>query len=121
LIEPPAKADFEVPYLLYRPDTNSTYERPLFVKPLNNSPVSDRSALQDQLIGGPTAARHPTLVGARANAYPGIVPGFQRPPEDGPDYIQTLALPSYRSELFEESDRLDAIATDEFPAAETNR
>ncbi|MFC7043766.1 hypothetical protein ACFQJB_13675 [Halonotius sp. GCM10025705] len=92
------------------------YERPLYVKPHNHPEAADRDALREQLIGGLTAARHPTFVGARRNGYPGIVPGFPRTPNDGPDYIQTLALPSYRSELFDESYQLDSIATETFSA-----
>lgn len=121
LIEPDEGAEFNYPYLLYRPDADRDYERPLYVKPHNSPEAKNREALREQLIGEPTAARHPTFVGARRNRYPGIIPGFPRTPNDGPDYIQTMSLPSYRSELFSERYRLEGISTEEFSAESLKR
>ncbi len=102
--------DFELPYLLYRPESRDDSERPLYVK-THNSPDS---ATTDELIGGPTVMRRPDLAGAVANRFPAIVPGFPRTPNDGPDYIQSLTLPSYKSDLVGRAYKLDDISNDSF-------
>jgi len=111
-------AGFSLPYLLYRPDVSTDVERPLYVVPNNNSPVTNREELIGQLTSTLDSS---TFAGARRNGYPGIIPGFPRTPNDGPDYIQTLALPSYRSELLDERYRLDNLATDAFDADSLKR
>jgi hypothetical protein len=79
--------DFELPYLLYRPESRDDSERPLYVKTHNSLDSATTDELIEQLIGGPTVMRRPDLAGAVANQFPAIVPGFPRTPNDGPDYI----------------------------------
>ena len=106
--------DFELPYLLYRPESRDDSERPLYVKTHNSPDSATTDDLIEQLIGGGTVMRRPDLAGAAANRFPAIVPGFPRTPNDGPDYIQSLTLPSYKSDLVRSGYKLDDISNDSF-------
>jgi hypothetical protein len=110
VIEADPDAGFHLPYLLYVPDSDGDVARPLYVQPHNDLPVETRAELINQLA---TAALGPAV----ELGFPAIVPGFPRTPNDGPDYIQSLALPSYRPGEFD-NDRydLEGIATEEFTA-----
>lgn len=118
LVEADPEAGFYHPYLLYRPNLKQDSERPLYVEPLNAPAVSDRKELHNQLI---SSLDGKTFAGARRNEYPGIIAGFPRTENDGPDHIQTLTLPSYRPELFTSHYRLDNLATKEFSAKSLTR
>ncbi len=118
IIEPDPDSGFYHPYLLYYPDVSRTFERPLYVEPLNNREATSRKDVIRQLV---STVGGPVFAGARQNGYPGIIPGFPRTPNDGPDYIQTLALPSYRSELFSENYQLNELATESFSAESLTR
>ena len=118
IIDPDPAAGFYHPYLLFIPDVNKTTERPLYVEPLNSLEATDRGQLDRQLVN---SYQDKKFAGARRNGYPGIVAGFPRTPNDGPDYIQTLALPSYQSELFSDKYQLDEIAIDAFSAKSLRR
>jgi PGF-CTERM protein len=113
IIEANPDAGFYYPYLLYRPNVSETFERPLYVEPLNSRSAANREELVSQIVNRYNGS---LFAGARQNEYPGIIPGFPRTPDDGPDTIQSLALPSYRSELLFENYKLEDIATEEFPA-----
>ena len=118
LIEPDPDAGFYLPYLLYIPDVDQSYERPLYVEPLNSLNTTDREKLDKQLIN---AHRDETFAGARRNGYPGIVAGLPRPPNDNLDLIQGLNLPSYGPEIVHESDTLADIATEAFSVESLTR
>ena len=118
LIEPDPDAGFYLPYLLYIPDVDQSYERPLYVEPLNSLNTTDREKLDKQLI---TAHRDETFAGARRNGYPGIVAGLPRPPNDNQDLVQGLNLPSYGPEIVHESDTLADIATEAFSVESLTR
>lgn len=112
IIEADPDAGFHYPYLLYRPDASRSFERPLFVQPHNSEPATSQRELINQLIN---TSKGGLFAVARENNYPGLIPGFPRTPNDGPDTIQTLALPTYKSELLDENYQLEDIATEEFP------
>ena len=118
IIEPDPDAGFYLPYLLYIPDVDQSYERPLYVEPLNSLNTTDREKLDKQLIN---AHRDETFAGARRNGYPGIVAGLPRPPNDNQDLIQGLNLPSYGPEIVHESDTLADIATEAFSVESLTR
>ena len=118
IIEANPQAGFRLPYLLYQPEVSGDIERPLYVKPNNDTAVTTREELVTQLI---TAVDSAPFAGAVQNGFPGIIPGFPRTSNDGPDYIQTLTLPSYKSELISPNYRLDNLATDAFNADKLRR
>ncbi len=118
VIDPDPNAGFYLPYLLYTPDVDQSYERPLYVEPLNSLNTTDRKKLDKQLI---KAYRDETFVGARRNGYPGIVAGLPRPPNDNQDLVQSLNIPSYGPEIVHESDTLADIATEAFSVESLTR
>ena len=118
IIEPDPDNGFHHPYLLYIPDVDHAYERPLYVEPLNVLETKDRSQLDRQLIN---SYQGQLFAGARRNRYPGIVAGFPRPPDDHTDIIQSLVLPSYRSDLLYENNQLEDVATEEFSVESLTR
>lgn len=121
LIEPTESNDFNFPYVLYRPDVSENTTLPLCIRPHNSTSVRTQRGLNSQLIGENSPVYSELFSMATENQFPGIIPGFPRTPNDGPDVIQTLALPSYRSELISSSYRLDAIATNDFSAQSLER
>lgn len=113
IVDPQPDAGFELPYVLYRPDTPADPPRPVLVFPLNGPPVETDAELRTQLRD---VVRRPLLAPARELGLPAIVPGIPRTPDDGPDWVQSLALPSRGDDGI-----LERIATDAFPAASLER
>lgn len=121
LIEPDESSEFNFPYILFNPDLNKEITVPLCIKPHNAPAVRTEKALKNQLTGDNSPAYGSLFSIATENKFPGIIPGFPRTPNDGPDLIQTLALPSYRSDLLPDNYQLKSIATDDFTAQSLNR
>lgn len=113
IVEPDPEAGFSNPYLLYQPDQRSESEQPLFVLPLNGPSVETQEELRSELQ---RRINHPLFQIARLLELPALVPGLPRTPDDGPDFIQSLALPSLG-----DGDRLKHAATDKFPASSLER
>lgn len=105
-------AGFQQPYLLYKPETRFNTARPLYVHPHNRPPVRTRDELITQME---QAAKGPFFVAKRLG-LPGLLPGIPRLPDDGPDLMQTLALPTIQADGY-----LEDIAIDEFPAESLER
>lgn len=113
VIDPDPDAGFRLPYALYRPDSQYSDPRPLFVQPLNSPDIRSEDDLVSELRNTVTD----DLFGpARELELPGLVPALPRTPNDGGDRIQALHLPSLRSDA-----SLDDIATDAFPAESLRR
>lgn len=113
IIEPDRDAGFHLPYLLYKPGTRTNTVRPLFVLPHNSPSASSRDELRDQVK---QAARGPLFRPAVDLRLPGLIPAFPRLPDDGLDLVQSLALPTFRSDNY-----LEEIATADFPADSLRR
>lgn len=120
IIEADPDAGFSHPYLLYRPDTVPESAQPLFVLPHNSRSVSTQTDLLGQVR---EAALGSLFEPADTLGLPGLIPAFPRPPNDGGDLIQSLALPdvesTYASDGSENS--LDELATEAFPAESLER
>lgn len=115
LIEPDSEAGFSYPYFLFKPQPAPDTARPLYVEPHNASEVSTRSELRTQVRGDARSyLRPPNELG-----LPRLIPAFPRPPDDGPDFIQSLGLISYRSD--ESTYSLQEISSEEFPTASLKR
>lgn len=112
LVAADSESGFDYPYLLYRPETRQHTARPLFVQPHNSLPATSRDELVEQLYG--RAERY--LRSAIELSLPGLVAGFPRTPEDGGDYVQSLAL-----EMLDTEAKREAVATDAFPAETLDR
>lgn len=106
------ESGFQQPYLLYKPETRFNTTRPLYVHPHNRPPVRTRDELITQME---QAAKGPFFV-AKQLGLPGLLPGIPRLPDDGPDLMQTLALPTIQADGY-----LEEIAIDEFPAESLER
>ncbi|MFC6616115.1 hypothetical protein ACFQAS_14470 [Halopenitus salinus] len=103
LVEADPDSGFYLPYALFKPTTDQTTERPIYVQPNNAPRVETRDELQDQITDSEFRA-------AGELRFPGLIPGLPRLPEDGLDLVQTLAIQTLRPET-----GLDDITTDAFP------
>lgn len=112
IIESDPDAGFHYPYVLYRPETQQNTARPLYVEPHNSRTVASQAELTEQL----SDRAEGSLQAAIRLSLPGIVPGFPRTPEDGGDYVQSLAL-----EMLDSEEKRADIATDAFPADTLHR
>ncbi|WP_262177024.1 hypothetical protein [Haloarcula laminariae] len=112
IVDPDPDAGFHHPYALYRPDTQQDTARPLFVEPHNSRPAASPGELTDQLSQEAEGSLQPAI----ELSLPGIVAGFPRTPDDGGDYVQSLAL-----EMLDTETKREDIATDAFPADTLHR
>jgi pimeloyl-ACP methyl ester carboxylesterase len=113
MVEPDPDVGFHHPYVLYEPERGYETPRPLFLHPLNDVAVSTDEERRSHLR---EAVRSDLFGIARDLGLPGLVPGFPRTPNDGGDRVQSLSLPTHRSET-----TLERLATDAFPAESLRR
>ncbi|MDQ2074754.1 hypothetical protein RBH20_19695 [Haloarcula sp. H-GB4] len=112
MIDADPDAGFHYPYVLFKPDTEQDTSRPLFVEPHNSRPIASREELTEQLSQRAESYLRPAIT----LSLPGLVPGFPRTPEDGGDYVQSLAL-----EMLDSEEKRAEIATDAFPPETLHR
>lgn len=112
LISADPAAGFHYPYLLYRPEIQQQTGRPLYVQPHNSRRAESRDELTEQLYQRGEWYLQPAIT----LSLPGLIPGFPRPPEDGADLVQTLAL-----EMLDTESKRQEVATDAFPAETLHR
>lgn len=112
LVAADPQAGFDYPYLLYRPDTQRRTARPLFVQPHNSPSSASYDELLTQLYRRAEGYLQPPIT----FALPGVIAGFPRTPDDGGDYVQSLAL-----EMLDTQEKRQAVATDAFPAETLHR
>lgn len=109
IIDPDPELGFHLPYALYTPDTTID-GIPIYVEPLNNTDISSRAALREEL-------RAASIISVAEDLrLPALVPGLPYLRPEGNDEVASLELPSVNR-----PGRLGRIETDDFPAESLRR
>jgi len=111
IIRSTEETNFHHPYLLFKPDPEPQTERPLFISP---SPLREVSSQEEavQQARSMGMLQPDWFETPNKNRLPGLIPLIPRTPNDGPDFIRTLTLPTYKSDKLHQNYQIDDLATD---------